>query len=384
MAFDFHNAVDRRGTGSEKWDKYAGTDVLPMWVADMEFASPPAIIEALRRRAELGNFGYACPRESLVETVCGMCRERYGWAVEPDWLVWLPGLVSALNVVCRMAGQPGDEVMTSTPVYPPFLTAPGNMEREVVEVPLLCREGRWQMNWDGLEASVTPRTKLFLLCHPHNPVGSVFPPAEIRRLVEFCQRHDLILCSDEIHCDLILEDVPHRPAVMEHPDAGERVITLMAPSKTFNVPGLGCAMAIIPDAKLRRAYQRAANGIVPHVGIFGYEGCEAAYRHGEPWRRELIECLRGNRDLVWDFVRREMPAIRTTRVEATYLAWLDVSGLGVEEPVTFFEKAGVGLSDGRFFRGEGFLRLNFGCPEWMLQKALDRMRAGVDSLLKPV
>lgn len=374
MAFDFDRVIDRRGIGSEKWIKYEATDILPMWVADMDFPSPPAVVEALRRRVDRGDFGYAQPRPSLAEAFCNMCLDRYGWKVEPDWIVWLPGLVCGLNVTCRAIGERGDSVLTSTPVYPPFLTAPRNMHREISTVPLVCRDGRWEMDWEKLEAAVTPKTKLFLLCQPHNPVGQVFRESEIQKLAEFCLRHNLVLCSDEIHCDLILDDIPHRPAALVHPEIAPQSITLMAPSKTFNVPGLGCSIAVIPDSKLRTAFRRAALGIVPQVTALGLEGCEAAYRHGEPWRQELVAYLRGNRDLIRDFVSKEMPEIGMTHIEATYLGWLHVEALELGDPVGFFEDGGVGLSDGRFFEGPGYVRLNFGCPRSVLREGLQRMK----------
>lgn len=380
MKFDFDEIIDRRNTGSEKWMKYEGTDILPLPVADMDFASPPALVEALAERVKHGVFGYAQPTPSLVETICEMCFNRYGWRIEADWIVWLPGLVSGLNVTARAIGEPGDSVITATPVYPPFLSAPGNMKREVIAVPMVCREGRWEMDWERMEELVTPSTRLFFLCHPHNPVGRVFTRDELLRIGEFCQRRNIVLCSDEIHCDLILDDIPHRPAASLSEEMANNTITLMAPSKTFNVPGLGCAFALIPNATLRARFRRAAIGIVPQVNVFGYVGCEAAYRHGEPWRKELISYLRGNRDRVWEWVQKELPGVSTTHMEATYLSWLNVKELNLENPVEFFEKAGVALSDGRFFGGEGHVRLNFGCPRSTLDEALARMSRAVQAL----
>jgi cysteine-S-conjugate beta-lyase len=377
MPFDFDQRIDRRGTGSEKWIKYEHADILPMWVADMDFASPPALVEALAERVRHGVFGYAQPTPSIYETICTMCRARYGWEVQPEWIVWISGLVCGLNVTCRAIGEEGDGVITATPVYPPFLTAPRNQGREVAGVSMVCREGRWEFDWEKMEAAVTPRTRLFLLCHPHNPVGRVFTRKELGQVAEFCLRHDLVLCSDEIHCDLILEDLPHVPAASLSEELAARTITLMAPSKTFNVPGLGCSFAVIQDPAWRARFQRAAQGIVPQVSVFGYAGCEAAYKHGEPWRQELIRYLRGNRDRVDRFVREELPGVSTTRVEATYLTWLNVAELGLPDPVAHFEQAGVGLSDGRFFGATGYVRLNFGCPRSMLDEALERMRQAV-------
>jgi cysteine-S-conjugate beta-lyase len=380
MKYNFDQVIERRGTGSEKWIKYEGSDILPLPVADMDFASPPAVVEALADRVKHGVFGYAQPTPSLVEAIQQMCQARYGWSIDPDWIVWLPGLVSGLNVTCRTVGTPGDAVITSTPVYYPFLSSPRNMQRELITVPMLCCDNRWDIDWEGMEASVTPSTRLFLLCHPHNPVGRVFGREELERVADFCLRHRLVLCSDEIHCDLILDDLPHIPAATLGEEIAAQTITLMAPSKTFNTPGLGCAWALISNPTLRAAFRQAALGIVPQVNALGYVACEAAYRHGEPWRQQLIAYLRGNRDRVWEFVQNELPGVSTTHLEATYLSWLKVEELQLADPVAHFLKAGVALSDGRFFGAEGYVRLNFGCPRSTLDEALTRIRRAVLAL----
>lgn len=374
MSFDFDTKIERRGTGSEKWVKYELTDILPMWVADMDFKSPPSLVEALAERVQHGVFGYAHAPQSLYDTVVAMCEFRYGWKIEEEWIVWLPGLVCGINVTCRAIGEEGNDVITAVPVYPPFMSGPKNQGRQVVTAPLRLRDGKWEFDWEKMETVVTPETRLFLLCHPHNPVGRVFGREELEKVGVFCRRHNLVLCSDEIHCDLILDDLPHVPAASVSEELAARTITLMAPSKTFNIPGLGCSFAVIQDSALRKRFRRAAQGIVPQVSALGYTGCEAAYKLGEPWRLELIEYLRGNRDRIEQFVREELPGVSMTHVEATYLAWLDVSALELEDPVAYFEKAGVGLSDGLAFGGEGFVRLNFGCPRAMLEEVLERMR----------
>lgn len=380
MKYNFDQVIERRGTGSEKWIKYEGSDILPLPVADMDFASPPAVVEALADRVKHGVFGYAQPTPSLVETILQMCQARYGWSIDPDWIVWLPGLVSGLNVTCRAVGRAGDAVLTSTPVYYPFLSSPRNMQRELITVPMLCCDNRWNIDWERMEAAVTPSTRLFLLCHPHNPVGRVFGREELERVADFCLRHRLVLCSDEIHCDLILDDLPHIPAATLGEEIAAQTITLMAPSKTFNTPGLGCAWAVISNPTLRAEFRQAALGIVPQVNALGYVACEAAYRHGEPWRQQLIAYLRGNRDRVWEFVQNELPGVSTTHLEATYLSWLKVEELQLTDPVAHFLKAGVALSDGRFFGAEGYVRLNFGCPRSTLDEALTRIRRAVLAL----
>jgi len=379
---DFDRVVDRRGGDSLKWNKYAGrgaNEVLPLWVADMDFPAPPAVLEALRRRIDHGVFGYGQPWPSLLDAVREHCSREYGWEIEPDWIVWLPGLVTGLHVACRATGQPNDAVFAATPVYPPFLSAPRESGRRLAGADFSLRDGAWHWDFDAVAAALKrERPRLWLLCHPHNPVGRAWNEDELREILRLADKHDLVVCSDEIHCDLVLERRRHIPFASLGPEAARRSITLMAPSKTFNVPGLGCAFALIPDARLRRDFRGAMHGIVPHVNTLGLVACEAAYREGGAWRAELLDYLRGNAACVEAAVAA-MPGLATTPVEATYLAWIDARGLGVEEPQRFFERAGVGLSDGADFGagGEGFVRLNFGCPRATLDEALRRMAAAV-------
>ncbi|MCC7519871.1 MAG: PatB family C-S lyase [Verrucomicrobiae bacterium] len=380
MSFDFTTAPDRRGTGSLKWDKYAGTDILPLWVADMDFLSPPCVREALARRVAHGVFGYTQPRAETIEATLAWLRDRHGATAEADWLVWFPGLVPALNVICRAFGASGDEAIALTPVYPPFLTAPAFSNLKGVSVPLALEGDRWRVDPVRLEAAFTPRTRLLIFCNPHNPIGRVFSEAEVAEVAELCARHGALFCSDEIHADLTFGPSRHFCALRMSGAAAARAITLMAPSKTFNTPGLACAFAVIPDPGIRRTVREAARGIITEINAMGYVACEAAFRDGEPWRQALLDTLRGNRDFLYEFTAREMPELRLRPMEATYLAWLDARGLDLEDPVGFFEKGGVGLFDGKLFGpgGEGFLRLNFGCPRPRLEEALRRMKTALD------
>jgi len=375
--FDFDTPVERRGTASLKWEKYKGRDIIPLWVADMDFRSPPAVISALKQRVEDGVFGYTIVSDELNEVVTAMLESRYAWKVQPEWLVWLPGLVTGLNVACRAVGEDGDDVMTAVPVYPPFLTAPVHFRRNLIKVALKEQDSRWQFDFDRLEQSITAKTRLFLLCNPHNPVGRVFQQAELVALAAICRRHDMVICSDEIHCDLILDrEKRHIPAATLDPEVAARTITLMAPSKTYNLPGLGCAFAVIPDMNLRQKFKQAMAGIVPGVNVLGYTAARAAIKDGAGWHAALLSYLRGNRDVVEQAVGR-MPNLSMAPVEATYLAWIDVRGAGLKNPSAFFEEAGVGLQDGSEFDGPGFVRLNFGCSRNLLKKALDRMAAAL-------
>jgi cysteine-S-conjugate beta-lyase len=377
---DFDTVIDFRATpypDSLKWNRYAGREVLPLWVADMDFAAPPPVVEALHRRVAQGVFGYSQPWPALVATVQDYLERQYRWRIESDWIVWLPGLVTGLNVACRAVS--GD-VVTATPIYPPFLSAPALAGRRLGTVPLVRSDGHWTWNFPALAAALTPTTKLLLLCHPHNPVGRAWDDQELQAIADLAERHDLIVCSDEIHCDLMLAPRPHRPFATLDGAASRRSITLMAPSKAFNVPGLGCAFAIIPEASLRRDFHRAMSGIVPHVNTLGLVACEAALRDAGDWHAALIQTLRGNAERVAAAVAA-MPGLSMTPVEATYLAWIDTSGTGLEEPQRFFEAAGVGLSAGADF-GLGsdyrhFVRLNFGCPRATLDAALERMQSAL-------
>ncbi|MFO7709803.1 MAG: PatB family C-S lyase [Desulfobacterales bacterium] len=373
--FDFDEVIDRRGTASEKWEKYRGRDVLPMWVADMDFRSPPSVIEALQRRVAHGVFGYTGPPAEVVEAVVSMLERDHGWRVEPGWIVWLPGLVCGLNVTCRAVGGDGDDVAALTPVYPPFLSAPNYSRRGVVRVPLREEANRWSIDFECLEDALTPRTGLFMLCNPHNPVGRVFAREELEQLARLCLRRGLVICADEIHCGLLLDPRKrHIPMATLGPEVAERTITLMSPSKTFNLAGLGCAFAVIPSAELRKRFLQAKAGVVPMLNPLGYLAAAAAYRDGEGWRRALIDYLRGNRDLLAAALSEMPGSLTLAPVEGTYLAWIDVRPAGLGAPAAFFEEAGVGLQDGRDFDGKGFVRLNFGCPRAVLTEALARMR----------
>ncbi len=371
--FDFDTPIDRRGTASIKWDKYKGRDVIPLWVADMDFACAPAVVEALHRRVDHPIYGYSDPPAELAGTIVAHLEREYGWKIEPDWIVWLPGLVVGLNVVCRAFGEPGDDVLTATPVYPPFLSAPVNSARNAVRVPMSEENGVWRWDIAALERAITPKSRLLLLCNPHNPVGRVFSRDDLRAIADVCERHDLTLCSDEIHCGLILDpDKPHVPVATLSESIARRTVTLMSASKTFNLPALGCAYAIASNPEMRARIRKAMAGIVHHVGMLGYIATLAAYRDGKEWQLALLDYLRGNRDLVEREIGR-IPALRICHAEATYLSWIDARALPINNATEFLEEAGVGLYDGALFGAPGFLRLNFACPRSLLEQALERI-----------
>lgn len=381
MRFDFDRLFDRRNTNSLKWDRYKSRDVIPLWVADMDFQAPPPVLEALHERVDHGIFGYTLPGDELMEVIVARLQAKYRWKIEPSWIVWLPGLVPALNVACRAFGDDWDEVLTFTPVYPPFLSAPQLSRRKLKEIPLRREKDSFTFDLERFESEVSSRSKLLLLCSPHNPVGRRYSRRELESVAQVCLKHNIIICSDEIHCDLVLDGGEHVPTATLGEEISANTITLMSASKTFNLPGLNCAFAIIPNERLRRTFIKNRTEIIPNANVLGYAACLAAYRDCEDWRAELIDYLRGNRDIVYRFINEEIPRLSMDNVEATYLAWIDARKLEVPNPALLFERAGVGLSDGRHFQGEGYVRLNFGCPRETLLKALDRMkRAVVDSV----
>ena len=377
--YNFDTCPERTGYGSLKWDKYKGRDILPLWVADMDFVTAPEILEALQHRLDHGVFGYTIPHEAPIEAVIKYLDRQHGYSAKATWLNFLPGLVPAINLCCHAFTGPGDSVMTATPVYPPFISAPDYAERELIKVPLcLDSQDRWTLDIDAMEAAIQTHTKIFVLCSPHNPVGRVFSKEELTDLADFCERHDLILISDEIHCDLVFDaEAKHTLTATLSEQIAERTVTLMAPSKTYNLPGLACAFSIIENTKLRTQFQKTIRGIITEVNCFGYAGITAAYDHGEPWRQALLTYLRNNYNFIYDFIRREIPEITFRPMESTYLAWFDVSKLGIKAPVRHFEKHGVGLSDGAPFDGHQHLRLNFGCPHSRLVEGLEKIKAAL-------
>jgi cystathionine beta-lyase len=380
--FDFDTPVDRYHTASLKWDRYGARDIIPLWVADMDFRSPPAVIRALERRVAHGVFGYGAVPKALSDVVCEMLTRKYSWRLEPEHLVWLPGLVCGLNVACRSVGAAYDEVITLVPIYPPFLSAPKNFGRRLVTVPLMAESNGWIIDFDELEKNITHHTRLFLFCNPHNPVGRVYSRHDLDKLISLCDRHDIIICSDEIHCDLILDaDKNHIPTAAISPEVAARTITLMAPSKTFNIPGLGCSFAVISNRKLRRKFVQAMAGIVPEVNILGLTAAEAAYRESWDWLASLLDYLRDNRRLVEKEISC-MAELSMHHVEATYLAWIDARRIDKFFPGRFFELSGVGLSEGSDFGFPGYVRLNFGCRRPILQDALQRMKRAIHERLK--
>jgi cystathionine beta-lyase len=380
MAYDFDRVIDRRSTNSNKWRKYP-PDVLPLWVADMDFASPEPVVRALRERAEHGVYGYGFEGPEFAQVFVDRLQKRYGWTVSPEAVVMIPGVIPGFNVACRALTAPGDGLLMQLPVYPPILRSPGNHELTRDEAMLgRERDGRYVADLDAFRAAIHPRTRAFLLCNPHNPVGRVFTKQELDGMARICLERDLAIIADEIHCDLLYGAHRHVPMASLGPEVARRTITLMAPSKTFNMAGLKVSVAVIPEASLRERFLAARGDYVQaQVNIMGYAAALAAYRDGDAWLGELLRYLEANRDFLADYVRRHLPGVTVTPPEGTYLAWLDCRGAGpaAADPFTFFlERAKVALNDGALFGrgGQGFVRLNFGSPRALLTEGLERMR----------
>lgn len=374
MIFDFDTPITRRGTGCIKYDRRPELD--PFWVADMDFASAPVILDALHKRVDHGIFGYAQPHEGVNEAILAYLRDRRNAVVPIEQVVHLGGLVPALSLAARAFCGNGDAVMTCTPVYPPFIGVHHDAHVSLITVDHVLNDGRWGFDWEAMENAVTPQTKVFLLCNPQNPLGRVFSSEEVEKLAEFCERHDLVLVSDEIHCDLIFDETatPHFSALNLPEALAKRSITLLSPSKTWNIAGLGYAFAVIPDDSIRRKFSAVRGHTLSEINLLSYYAAEAAYRDGEPWRQELMTYLKGNRDALVNFINTQCPGLSVRPGEATYLAWIDARGMGVENPAQHFEKkAGLFLSDGAYFGWPGWVRFNFGCPRARVMEGLEKI-----------
>ena len=367
-AFDFDAATQRAGTWSTRWERYAGRDVIPLWVADSDFRAPPSVLEALSRRVEHGVLGYTVPPEALREAIVARMERLYRWRVDPSWVVFIPGVVPGLHLAARTLVSPDGHVLVPRPVYQHLKRACEVARRAFTEVPLVLERGRWVLDLDGLKK----KADLLFLCNPQNPGGTVFRAEELERIAELTG--DAVIVSDEIHCDLVLEaGLRHVPIASLSPEISRRTVTLLSPNKAFNFPSAGCAWAVIEDSTLRRSFSAELNAhVLPSPSVFGYDASLAALRDGDEWLAAQIDYLRANRDLVESSLGLPM-----AHVEATYLAWIDCSGLSSADPHALFLEHGVALSPGAQFGEPRFVRLNFGTQRARLREALARMRAAV-------
>jgi cystathionine beta-lyase len=382
MQYDFGRIIDRRSSDSVKWNYYG--DAIPLWVADMDFQAPEPVIRALGERVAHGIFGYGMEPPELRPLIVDHLHRLHGWEVPPEAVIFLPGIVSGFNQAAQAVTLPGDGLLVQTPVYFPFLYVPRNAQLVMNQMELTQRDdGQFEVDFDRFEATITGRTRMFLLCNPHNPVGRVFTRAELERMADICLRHDMVICSDEIHCDLVFDGHEHISIASLSPEIERRTITLIAPSKTYNIAGIHASVGIITDPDLRQKFEAARAGLVPHLGVLGYTAMLAAYRDGEPWLEQAMAYMQANRDFLLEYVNERLPGLTMAKPEGTYLAWIDCRGADLPgNPHKFFlEEAGVAMNDGASFGqgGEGFVRLNFACPRATLVQALEQMR---DALIR--
>ena len=373
----FDEIIDRIDHNSDKWGKYS-SEVIPMWIADMDFDAPKCVKEALSERVNKGVYGYSYAPKSLVQAIQEHCLQRYQWSPSSAHFIHLPGLVCALHLCVRALSEPNDRILVPSPVYYHLTKAPEMSDRKLDRIPFVLKGNRWSVDLDSLEESCKKAdASMLLLCNPHNPGATVYTREELLAIHELAQRYDLRVVSDEIHCDLILSAAQHIPFASLNDDAAQRTVTLMAPSKTFNIAGLGYAFAIIANSQLRQRFNHARAGLIPAPNLFALVAAEAAYRHGQIWHQELLQYLRAN----CAYLRQRISGTRIHMAEheATYLAWLDIREYHLENPHDFFLEAGVGISDGAGFGAPGFIRLNFGCPRSQLEQAMNRILIALDS-----
>ncbi|MCP4117943.1 MAG: putative C-S lyase [Desulfobacteraceae bacterium] len=388
--YDFDEIIERAGTGSVKYDlrkKLFGNDeVIPMWVADMDFRTPDFIVDAVNKRMEDPIFGYTLREDAFYEAVKSWMAKRHGWKIEKKWITFSPGVVSALSMAILAMTKPGDKIVVQPPVYHPFYFVVEDNDRELVRNPLLLDKGRYRMDFDHLKSVIDDRTRMVIIANPHNPGGTVWTEEELKKLGEICVENDLLLISDEIHSDLVAKRFRHTPAASISPEIAQRTVTCVAPSKTFNAAGLATSAVIIPDKELMAKYKRTLNAIHLDFGnIFGNPALVAAYEKGEDWLSQLLDYIGENISHAMDFFEKRIPAITVMEPEASYLLWLDCKKLGLSQEALcefMVKEAGLGLNDGTMFgkEGEGYMRMNLACPLSVLKKALANLETAVNKL----
>ena len=384
---NFDKIIDRHGTNTYKWDAlnefYGREDLLSMWVADMDFESPKIIIDKMKERLEHGIFGYTFVSESFKDSVRSWLSKRHGWKIKEGISV-TPGVVPAINLAIRAFSHPGDKVIVQTPVYYPFFAAIENTGRHIVRNPLKYENGKYFMDFEDLKSKIDTRTKILILCNPHNPVGRVWTKPELEKLAEICIENNILIVSDEIHSDIVRRGQKHIPIASISPEISEKTISCYSVSKTFNLAGLQTAVSIITNPKLNMEFQNSMENVNLSSGnIFGLVAMEAAYRYGEEWLEELLDYLDGNYKFLKKFVSEKIPRVKVTEAEGTYLVWLDFSELGISQDKLndlMVNKAKVALDGGEMFgeEGIGFMRINIGCPRKMLEEGLNRIAAAIE------
>lgn len=391
MHYNFDEIINREGTSSYKYDLrgkiFDNKNVIPMWVADMDFKTPDFIINAIQKRLEHEIFGYTYIPASFYDAVVKWNQRHHNWNINKEWITFSPGIVPALNLLVMAYTKPGDGVMIQSPVYFPFFSAVENHGRKLITNPLCYKNGTYSIDLEDLEAKIDDRTRMLILCSPHNPVGIVWPPQVLKSLGEICVKNNMVLVSDEIHCDLVYDGYKHIPTACLSDEIARISVTCMSPSKTFNMAGLSTAYLVIPDRGMRWQYEDTRDRIhVDSGNIFGFVAAEAAYSSGDDWLRQLMEYLTGNVRLIQEFMARHIPRIKVIPPQATYLVWLDCKDLGLSSDDLrsfMISKAGLGLNNGIQFGegGEGFQRINIACPRQILLKALLKLQKAVDEIL---
>jgi len=385
--YDFNRVIDRLGTGSYKWDQseklFGQADVLPLWVADMDFEAPREVIEAVTERAKWGIYGYTIRTNSYFEAVSGWLSRRHNWDIKKDWIVPTPGIVPALSVLVLTCTEPGDGIILQSPVYYPFYDVIRKNGRTVVDNPLVLENGRYEIDFELLERQASEGAKMLLLCSPHNPGGRVWDRADLERIGEICLRHGVLVVADEIHHDLVFKGHEHTAYGSISESFAQSSITCIAPSKTFNLAGLQAAITVIPNDELRVKFQQQLHTLSLHMeSYFGATAVEASYNHGEDWLEQLLVHLEGNLDWLLDYVEKNLPEVKAMRPEGTYLVWMDCTAIS-EDPAVLkkimFQDARVAFSDGSVFgkQSSGYLRVNIACPRSLLQEGLERFAQAV-------
>ena len=398
MKYNFDRIIERRNTDCVKWDlvesTFGSTDVIPLSVADMDFTVARSITEALKERTEHEIYGYTRPGPSLFEAVIDRMRQKYDWAIEPEWIVFTPGVIAALHASVQAYTRPGDSIILKEPVYYPFYSAVMNNGCHVINNSLELNNAHYEINYNDFEGKFNPnvmtvpsasRIRMMILSNPHNPVGRVWNREELTRMGEIIIRNDAVMVSDEIHCELLFEGNRHIPFASISKEFEQHSVVCMAATKTFNLAGLAASTIIIPNKKLRDAFNTVRAGILPRPNVFALKALEAAYRYGDEWLEQLLDYLQDNLEFLMEYFGARIPRIKVIKPEGTYLVWLDCRELGME-PVNLRsfmrEKARVGLQDGYLFgpSGAGFQRINIACPRVVLEQALHRIESAVNNL----
>lgn len=390
MKYNFDKKINRKNTDSIKWnnlkENYGSEDLLPMWVADMDFESPKEVIDALKERVEHGVFGYPYIGDEVYNSIINWVRKRYNWHIKKEWIVFTLGVIVGLNIAIKEIGEEGDNVLVQTPVYPPFFRVIENHKRELRVNPIKFDGEKFLIDFEDLEEKIDKRSKLMMLCNPHNPVGRAWTREELNRLGEICIKNDIKIISDEIHADLTLEGVKHTPIASISEELANRTITLLSPSKTFNIAGLFTSIAIVPNKELRETFKKSLEKMeIGHVSIFGSLALEAAYSEGGEWLNEALIYIEDNIDFAIEYIQKHIPQIKVSKPDATYLLWLDFRSLGKTADEVKEALLNVGkiiLNDGRPYGqgGEGYFRLNIGCPRSRVEDGLKRIKKAVESL----